>query len=336
MTESLFARLLIFRSRGIGAIKYHELIKDFGGPEGAVQAMAISGDLIDSVKREIDMALHLGIKYITDDMPEFPVHYKSLRGHSPILSVRGDVKTLSKKTVGIVGTRHASAAGIKFTMELGAEFAKRDFAVVSGMAMGTDTAAHQGALNAKTDLSTIAVLAGGADYIWPLENERLYYEIVERGAIVSDMPVGFIPVANNFITRNRIVAGLSEDLILGEADAKSGSVATAEIALEAGKTLWAIPSHPSDERSVGPNRFIKNGTARLLGRISDFFGAEMPENSPQKKTESGLLNFISSSPVSESVLTSLAKKNIQEVASELIRLELLGLVKKTAGGYVRV
>jgi DNA processing protein len=164
----------------------------------------------------------------------------------------------------------------------------------------------------------------------------LYHEKIEHGAIVSDMPVGFIPVANNFIARNRIVAGLSEDLILGEADAKSGSVTTAEMALEAGKTLWAIPSHPSDERSVGPNRFIKDGSARLLGVFSDFFGAETPEKSPSKKIESGLLNFISSSPVSESVLTSLAKKNIQEVTSELIRLELLGLIKKTAGGYIRV
>ena len=336
MTESLFARLLIFRSKGIGAIKYHELIKDFGGPEGAVRALAVSGDLIDSVRNEIDMAMRLGVKYITDDMPEFPAHYKSLRGHSPILSVRGDIKTLSKKTVGIVGTRHASAAGIKFTTELATEFAKHGFAVVSGMAMGTDTAAHKGALNAESDAATIAVLAGGVDYIWPLENERLYHQIIERGAIVSDMPVGYVPVANNFIARNRIVAGLSERLILGEADAKSGSVATAEMALEAEVPLWAIPSHPSDERSVGPNRFIKDGRAKLVSGIFDFFGVARGEKSPSKKTESDLLNFIGAVPVSESVLTSLAKKNIQEVTSELIRLELLDLVKKTEGGFVRV
>ena len=333
MTESLFARLLIFRSRGIGAIKYHELINDFGGPEGVVEALAVSGDLIDSVRREIENADLLGITYITDDMPEFPAHYNALRGHSPILSVRGNVNALSKKMVGIVGTRHASAAGIKFTAELAKEFAAKGFAVVSGMAMGTDTAAHQGALCAGV---TIAVLAGGADYIWPLENERLYYEIIERGAIVSDMPVGFVPVANNFIARNRVVVGLSEQLILGEADAKSGSVATAKMALEAGRTLWAVPSHPSDERSEGPNRFIKDGRARLIGSISDFWGVESERSAPIKKTESEILDFIGTEPVSVSVLTSLAKKNVQEIGAELIRLELLGLIKKTAGGYVRV
>ena len=336
MTEDLFARLLIFRSKGIGATKYHELICDFGGPEGAIKEISVSGELIDSVRREIDMAMSLGITYITDDMPEFPLHYKALGSHAPILSVRGNIKTLSMKTVGIVGTRHASAAGIKFTSELAGEFAQRGFVIVSGMAMGTDTAAHRGALRIGDNIVTLAVLAGGVDYIWPLENERLYYEIIERGAIVSDMPVGYIPVAKNFIARNRIVAGLSESLILGEADEKSGSVATAQMALQAGRPLWAIPSHPSDERGAGPNRFIKEGRAKLLGHVYDFFGSVADSTETIKKIDSSLIDFIGALPVSVSVLTSLAKKNIQEVSAELIRLELLDLIRKTDGGYVRV
>lgn len=335
MTNDLFNRLLILRTKGIGPVKYHELIKDAGGPEAAVRMLNVSGELIDAVKREMEMAHGLGIKYITGDMPEFPKHYRALPNHAPILSVRGNVETLNKKTIGIVGTRHATAAGIKFTSELANVFANQNIAVVSGMAMGTDAAAHHGALRANGNSQTIAGLAGGADYIWPLENERLYYEIVERGAVVSEMPVGFRPVRQNFVVRNRIVAGLSEQLILGEADAKSGSVITAEMALSMEKKLWAIPSHPSDERSLGPNRFIKSGQAEIVMDLDQFSDIKIVKKSPEKIPESDILNFIGSAPVTETVLTSLAKKTISEISSELIRLELSGLIRKTAGGYIR-
>jgi DNA processing protein len=338
MNQDLFHKLLIFRSRGIGAVKYHELISNCGGPEQAVEALQVSGDLMDSVRREIDLAESLGIKFVADDSPEFPEAYKSARNHAPVLSVRGNIKTMSKKTAGMVGTRHATAHGIEFMHNLAAEFAKRGYAVVSGMAMGTDSAAHLGALSAGGDSMTIAVMAGGADYIWPKENERLYHEIVERGCVVSDMPVGFVPVANNFIARNRIVAGLSEMLILGEADENSGSVATAGFALEIGRPLWAVPSHPSDERSEGPNRFIKEGRAKLCRGASDFFqtAAEKDDKNKKNFSNSALLDLIGSVPVSESVLTSLAQKNISETLAELVVLELNGLVRKTHGGYVRV
>jgi DNA processing protein len=238
----------------------------------------------------------------------------------------------------MVGTRHATAAGMEFMSELAHEFAKRGYAVVSGMAMGTDSAAHNGALRDSGDSQTIAVLAGGVDYIWPLENEKLYHEIIERGCVVSDMPVGFKPVANNFISRNRVVAGLSSELILGEADEKSGSVATANFVLELGRRLWAIPSHPSDERSVGPNRFIASGSAKLCSGASDFFASSSKKNGGKEKNETTSMRFdlIGSVPVSENVLTGLVKKSISEIAPELVRLELDGLVKKTSGGYVRV
>ena len=338
MNEDLFYKLLVFRSKGIGAVKYHELIRSSGGAEAAVESLQVSGELMDSVRREMDLAESMGVVYITDDSPFFPEIYKSVRNHAPILSVRGNPKTLSKKSVGMVGTRHATAAGIKFMSGLAREFALRGYAVVSGMAMGTDTAAHSGALSDAGDSQTIAVLAGGVDYIWPFENERLYYEIIERGCVVSDMPVGFVPVANNFIARNRIVAGLAEKLILGEADEKSGSVATARFALEMGRQLWAIPSHPSDERSAGPNRFIADGLAKLCSGPSDFFQIDAKNDSETmtKNPHSELLDFIGSVPVSESVLTSLAKKNVSEILSELVRLELSGFVRKVGGGYVRV
>jgi len=336
MDETLFYKLLVIRTKGVGAVRYNELIRAHGDAEAAAKSMSISGDRMDAVRREMDMAASMGVKYIADDSDEFPEIYKSARNHAPIISALGNTATLKKKTIGMVGTRHATAAGMKFMSSLAREFSNHGFAVVSGMAMGTDAAAHSGALAGGGDSETIAVLAGGVDYIWPLENERLYREIVERGCIVSDMPVGYAPVQNNFIARNRVVAGMSERLILGEADEKSGSVATANFTLDLGRGLWAIPSHPSDARSVGPNRFIKDGRAKLCSGASDFFASIDDAKTDAKKTrDSALLDLIGSVPVSESVLTSLAKKSVSETLSELVMLELDGLVKKVRGGYVR-
>ena len=229
-----------------------------------------------------------------------------------------------------------------FLGNLAYEFASRGFCVVSGMAMGTDAAAHRGALRAAGDANTVAVVAGGVDYIWPAENEALYHEIVARGAVISEMPVGFVPVASNFIMRNRWVAGMSDRLILGEADINSGSMATARFAIEYGRDVWAIPSHPADSRAAGPNSLIAAGTARLCGGVSDFF-ADSPRPAPQKTKNSeadentdSLLDKLGSIPMSETVLTQVVKKDIAEIKRELVILEMRGLVRKTDGGYVRV
>ena len=336
VTEDLFKRLLIIRSKGIGAVRYHELVRDCGGVEAAVDSLSVSGDLMDAVRREMDLADSLCIKYITDDSADFPAIYKGVRNHEPILSARGDVSALRKKTIGMVGTRHATAHGMAFMSNLAKEFARHGFAVVSGMAMGTDGAAHNGALSDSGDAKTVAVLAGGADYVWPKENEKLYWEIIERGCIVSAMPTGYVPIASNFVMRNRIVAGLSEQLIIGEADEKSGAVLTADFMLELGRPLWAVPSHPSDGRGAGPNRFIKEGRAKLCSGASDFFETreKNKKNSETETADAWLMDLIGSVPVSESVLTALAKKNISEIMSALVVLELKGLIEKVDGGYI--
>ena len=115
----------------------------------------------------------------------YPAALREIKNHPPIITARGNLETLRRHTVGIVGTRHATAAGISFVSEIAREFATRGIAVVSGMAIGTNSAAHRGALRANGDNQTIAVLGGGADYIWPIEIESLYYEILERGVIAG-------------------------------------------------------------------------------------------------------------------------------------------------------
>lgn len=335
--KDLFEKLCILRAPGIGPVRYAKLIAQYGTPVGAVAAMNLGAGHCDMVRREMDAALGMGIHYISDDDDMYPVALRMVKNHPPVITVRGNLEVLRRRAVAIVGTRHATAAGMGFVREMACGFAAHGMAVVSGMAMGTDTAAHLGALAADGNAQTIAVLAGGVDYVWPVENESLYRRIIERGAVISEMPVGFIPNPTNFVQRNRWVAGCAEKLILGEADVNSGSMTTARFAMEYGRQVWAIPSHPADSRAAGPNSLIASGAAKLCSGLSDFFKVDHSDNKSEKKlnSENSLLDAIGSIPVSESVLTQIAKKSISEIKRDLVILELQGLIRKTDGGYVR-
>lgn len=333
--SDLLNKLLILRSPGVGPATYNNLLTKFGDVESAVDSLHLTDDFIDDVKREMDNAYSLGIEYIEEDDSRYPQNLLNIKNHPIVITARGNTDTLKKKTVAIVGTRHATAGGMEFISELACKFAEHNFAVVSGMAMGTDTAAHIGALRADGNAQTIAVLAGGVDYIWPLENESLYYEILDRGVVISELPVGMKSTPQNFVQRNHWVAGLSDFLILGEADAKSGSMITARFALDYKKRVFAVPGHPSDPRSIGPNSLIKSGVATLCMSINDFFDDE--KVSPKKKNntyQNDILDKLGMIPVSESVLANLVKKSIAEIKADLVVLELQGLIRKQDGGYV--
>ncbi len=339
--SDIFNKLLILRTPGIGPVKYNALVKRFGSVADAAQSLNADVALRDAVLREMENAQRQHIYYIDDTDERYPAALKKVKNHSPVISVRGNLDALQCDMVAIVGTRHATATGMQFAAHIAQGFSERNMVVVSGMAIGTDTAAHRGALKASgNNAATIAVLAGGVDYIWPTENEALYWEIVERGAIVSEMPVGFVPVATNFVQRNRIVAGLAQRLILGEADLKSGSMTTARFAIDFGRDVWAIPSHPTDSRALGPNSLIRNGQAKLCLGLQDFFQIDEKKSNQEKiikksDSEFNLIDALGTIPVSESVLTGVVKKSISEIKSELVVLELQGLVRKVDGGYVR-
>ena len=333
--NDLLQKLLILRSPRVGAVKYNKLIAEYGDVFAAVDSLNLDQDFIDSVRREMDTANDLGIVYISDEDDRYPENLRDVKKHPPIISVRGNIETLNKKMISMVGTRHSTAAGMEFMSNLACEFAEHNFAVVSGMAMGTDTAAHIGALRINGDSQTVAVLAGGVDYIWPFENESLYYEIMDRGILISEMPVGTKPVASNFVQRNHWVAALSDLLIVGEADAKSGSMSTAQFAIDYGKRIFAIPGHPSDPRSIGPNSLIKKGAATLCMSGADFFNDKEKQNFEKKcSVENNILDKIGMIPVSESVLAKIVKKTVSEIKTDLLMLELQGLIRKQDGGYV--
>lgn len=338
--SDIYNKLLILRTPGIGPVKYRALVERFGSVAAAAQSLNSDLAFCDSVLHEMEAAKKQHIYYIDDEDERYPVALKEIKNHPPVISVRGNLDVLKKQAVAIVGTRHATAAGMELVVDIAQRFAENNVAVISGMAIGTDTAAHRGALRASGDSQTIAVLAGGVDYIWPLENERLYHQILERGAVVSEMPVGYVPVATNFVQRNRIIAGVANRLILGEADLKSGSMTTARFAIDFGRDVWAIPSHPADSRALGPNTLIRSGDAKLCMGADDFFATDEKKSNVKKiskksDAEFNLIDAIGTVPVSESVLTGVVKKTISEIKSELVVLELQGLVRKVDGGYVR-
>ena len=338
--SDLFNKLLLLRAPRVGIVKYNELVARFGSVAEAAASLRADVELRDAVMREMDMAHRLGIKYVADSDAAYPKNLRDLKNHPPVITVRGNVDALVRPMVSIVGTRHATANGMGFIADIAHGLADNGVVVVSGMAIGTDTAAHRGALRSSGDLVTVAVLAGGADYVWPTENESLYWEIVERGAIVSERPVGFVPNANAFVPRNKWIAALGDKLILGEADIKSGSMTTARFAIDFGREIWAIPSHPADSRAMGPNSLIRSGAAQLCIGVSDFVKTnekKSPSEKNQKKfdSDSDVLDAIGTIPVSESVLADVVKKSVSEIKAELVVLELQGFVRKVDGGYVR-
>ncbi len=337
LMSDIFNRLLILRTPGIGPARYNDLLRRFGTPAAVVDFLDVSIELRDLVLREMDTAQKLGVRYISDTDMRYPESLRGVKNHAPIISVRGNLDVLNKQMVSIVGTRHATATGMGFIADVAQKFAEYNYAVVSGMAIGTDTAAHRGALRAQGNAVTIAVLAGGVDYVWPVENESLYYEIIERGAVISEMPVGYVPVATNFVQRNKLVAGLGEKLILGEADLKSGSMTTARFAIDMKREIWAIPSHPADLRAFGPNSLIRDGLAHMCMGADDFFEIEKKDIKKSKKidVENNLIDALGMIPVSESVLADVVKKTVSEIKAQLVVLELQGFVRKVDGGYVR-
>ncbi len=334
MKQSDIDRLTLIRMDGVGPVKYNQLINEFGSARSALDNLAIKDSLHDSVSREIELMNRKGSEFIFDDDPRYPVNLKSMHGHPPVISVLGNPDTLSKESVAMVGTRNASANGLKFMGQLSYEFAENGFLVVSGMAMGSDAAAHQGALKSSKNNVTVAVLAGGVDQPWPIENESLYKSIIERGCVISDMPIGTKPIAKYFVKRNQLVAGISNQMILGEATDKSGSMITANHMIKLSRPVFAIPSHPTDPRSFGPNSLIKSGQATLCMGITDFFKKDTKINEKKIQVESNILELLSQKPLSESEISLILNKNVSDIKKELVILEINGSIIRVEGGFI--
>lgn len=269
--------LRLYRSENVGPATFFRLIERFGTPARALEALP---DLArkkiaiyprGEAEKELAALRKLGARLLLADDPAYPEAVRALE-IAPLLTVLGDPALLTRPAIAIVGGRDASLNGRKIAQVMASTLGQAGFAIVSGLARGIDTAAHQGGLAT----GTVAVLAGGIDHVYPPENAKLQAAIAERGCLVSEMPPGFSPQARDFPRRNRIVSGLAKGVVLIEAKVKSGSLITARMALDQGRELFAVPGSPLDPRSQGCNALIKQGAALVENAADVIDGLGLP------------------------------------------------------------
>jgi len=272
--------LRLIRSESIGPRSFRSLMNRFGGAAAALDALPDlarqAGRSIricpePEAEREFDGLHRLGGRFLALGEAEYPVPLQAIDSAPPLLAVLGRTDILQRPGVALVGSRNASAAGLKFTARLARELGEADFTVVSGLARGIDTAAHEASL----ETGTVAVLAGGLDEIYPPQNIPLARRITERGAIVSEMPLGWVARARDFPRRNRLVSGLSLGTVVVEAARRSGSLITARFANEQGRLVFAVPGSPLDPRAEGGNHLIREG-ATLCAEAAHVIEALQP------------------------------------------------------------
>ncbi len=215
----------------------------------------------DEAEAELDALLARGCYLVAHGEAEYPTNLGQIHDPPPLLTVQGDLAALHAPSVAIVGARNASAHGRLLAKTLAKDLAKSGLTVVSGLARGIDTAAHEGVLAAKG--KTVAVIASGVDIAYPAENVELMHSIAETGAVVTERPLGSAPMARHFPRRNRLISGLSSGVVVIEAAPKSGSLITARMAAEQGREVMAVPGSPLDARHRGTNQLIRDGAALI-------------------------------------------------------------------------
>ena len=353
----IVARLRLIRSENIGPITYFQLLARFGSAQAAIDAipdLAARGGgraprLVpkSQVEREMEEVERMGARYLFLGHPPYPPLLAELEAAPPALIVKGHVSLLERPCVAIVGARNASAAACRYARQLSQTLGAADAVVVSGLARGIDTAAHDGSLES----GTVAVIAGGIDIFYPPENEARQRVIAERGLLVAEQAPGVEPRARHFPYRNRIIAGLASGTVVVEAAPRSGSLITARFAAEFGREVMAVPGSPLDPRAQGCNQLIREGATLIQsaedvleaiapGQIRPFRAPERPFAAPDLSADAeerhreivlGLLS-ITAVPVDEIVRQADIPAPI--VHTVLLELELAGRLERHAGGKV--
>ena len=283
------AWLRLARTENIGPVTFAALIARFGTAEAALEAvpaMAARGGKREfvippeaEIAREFAALEKIGGAFLFSCEPQFPHGLAALEPPPPVLALLGHAHLLRADMVAMVGARNASALGRKLAWMMARELGEAGLAIVSGLARGIDAAAHEAAL----DSGTVAVVAGGIDIVYPPENQALYDAIRERGVIVSEMRLGEAPQARHFPRRNRLISGLARGVVVVEAAERSGSLITAQYALEQGREIFAVPGSPLDPRARGCNKLLREGAtltegaADVMAVLRPILGADFRE-----------------------------------------------------------
>jgi DNA processing protein len=348
-----FARLRLARAERVGPVSFRQLLDRFGSAERALDALP---DLVrkggghgyalppvDRIEQELAAGARAGAALLVLGDAAYPPMLAAVDPPPPLLWTRGDVGLLSREAVGVVGARIASAGGQRIARGLSTQLGQAGFVVVSGLARGIDAAAHAGAL----ETGTAAVLGGGVDDVYPSENAGLYDQIVERGCVVSESPIGAKAQARDFPRRNRIISGLSRGVIVVEAELRSGSLITARLANEQGRDVFAVPGSPLDPRSKGPNELLRQG-AILCEGIDDVRRAfetlrtlreplpHHPFGDVSDEIDTAFLervaDLLSPTPTPRDEIARALAAPIGEVAAALLELSLAGRATLLPGG----
>ncbi len=272
--------LRLIRTDSIGPQTFRALINRFGGAAAAIDAAPrlaaqkgrslVIADL-DACRREMDALAVMGGRLLALGEPEYPAALRAIHAPPPLISVLGDASVLSRPMVAVIGSRNASAAGLAFTERVVRDLAAAGFVIASGLARGVDARAHQASLG----MGTVAALAGGLDRVYPPEHVGLAQDICARGAVITEMPLGWEPRGRDFPRRNRIVAGLALGTLVIEASRGSGSLITAKYAADEGREIFAVPGSPLDPRAEGTNGLLRDG-ATLCTQADDVLNVLLP------------------------------------------------------------
>ena len=352
----------LLRSRRITPQRALSLIAEHGSAAAAVAALpeiakssGMQGYMpcqLRVARAELRAGKAAGAQLVLWSDPAYPPLLKEILDAPPFLWVRGDLAHLQRPFIAIVGTREASSLGLRMAALLGEDLATAGYGVVSGLARGIDTAAHEGALLSGL---TAGVLPGGVDVISPVQNAALADRIVEKGVLISEQPPGLQPQAFHFPLRNRLISGLACALVVVEATLKSGTMITARCALDQSRDVLAIPGHPLDPRASGSNRLISDG-ARLVTSAADILeglpplqpivsstensaplATPAPERRPWRQIaalHSLILERLAQRPMAEDELLRAAGATPQEAAPALLDLEMDGQITRHPGGVL--
>lgn len=356
--SDLIDRIRLIRTQGIGPIAYRQLLLRFGSARAATEALpdlARRGKgrtlVVTSAtvaERERAAVAKAGGHYLALGQGLYPRALAELENAPPLITVMGDARLLERPMIAIVGARNASAAACRFARTLAHDLGREDAVVVSGLARGIDSAAHDGSLES----GTIAVIAGGLDIFYPPENEARQRDIGERGLLIAEMPPGTEPHARHFPYRNRIIAGLAAGTVVVEAAPRSGSLITARLAAEAGREVMAVPGSPLDPRAQGCNQLIRDGAtlvqnaADVMEAISTLSGKvasptfrydPLSDETPLDADEdvrTRIEGLLGPSPVPVDDLVRLTEASAGEVQLVLLELDLAGRIDRHAGNKV--
>jgi DNA processing protein len=358
----------LINSANIGPVTFYKLLRQYGSAEAALAALPAGRRTFSrsAAQKEFELARRQNIRLLAFDDPEYPENLRAAEDAPPVIYVRGQINCLRQPlSLSIVGARNASLNGRKLASQISCELTSQGIMIVSGMARGIDTAAHKGAMFAlNRSGSTVAVLGTGIDIAYPAENQKLCEQIAGQGAVISEFPLGTEPSAGNFPRRNRIVSALTDGTLVVEASLHSGSLITARLALEQGRDVFAVPGFPTDERSAGPNKLIKDG-AFLVENAEDILNvlsadarrkipqtprpvqtdlfvkpldkesktADIPDTaSPDRETD--ILSLLTPAGVYVDELIRVSGLDSAAVSLRLLELEMEGRIERQVGNKV--